>query len=109
MDRVTFVAQKSATVLAVSVHLDVKVFFLEAVITVRIIVFVASYTVSHPERKNKNSTEGVIAPAGAKVTGATIRMWLLNKFISFLAVLGKLGWKQELSVDNVARRKGLIG
>ena len=42
----------------------------------------------------KNSAEGVIAPAGAKVTGATIRMWLLNKFISFLAVLGKLGWKK---------------
>ena len=37
--------------------------------------------------KDKNSAEGVIAPAGAKVTGATIRMWLLNKFISFLAVL----------------------
>ena len=36
---------------------------------------------------NKNSGEGVIAPAGAKVTGATIRTWLLNKFISFLAVL----------------------
>ena len=43
--------------------------------------------------KNKNSTEGVIAPAGAKVTGATIRMWLLNKFISFLAVLS---WKTGL-------------
>ena len=37
-------------------------------------------------RVNKNSVEGVIAPAGAKVTGATIRTWLLNKFISFLAV-----------------------
>ena len=37
-------------------------------------------------RVNKNSAEGVIAPAGAKVTGATIRTWLLNKFISFLAV-----------------------
>ena len=35
----------------------------------------------------KNSAEGVIAPAGAKVTEATIRTWLLNKFISFLAVL----------------------
>ena len=44
-------------------------------------------------RKNKNSAEGVIAPAGAKVTGATIRMWLLNKFISFLAVLT---WKTGL-------------
>ena len=41
----------------------------------------------------KNSAEGVIAPAGAKVTGATIRMWLLNKFISFLAVLT---WKTGL-------------
>ena len=44
-------------------------------------------------RLNKNSAEGVIAPAGAKVTGATIRMWLLNKFISFLAVLT---WKTGL-------------
>ena len=43
--------------------------------------------------KDKNSAEGVIAPAGAKVTGATIRMWLLNKFISFLAVLT---WKTGL-------------
>ena len=43
--------------------------------------------------KNKKSAEGVIAPAGAKVTGATIRMWLLNKFISFLAVLS---WKTGL-------------
>ena len=44
--------------------------------------------------------EGGIAPAGAKVTGATIRMWLLNKFISFLAVLS---WKTGLkeNVDNV--------
>ena len=42
---------------------------------------------------NKNSAEGVIAPAGAKVTGATIRKWLLNKFISFLAVLT---WKTGL-------------
>ena len=42
---------------------------------------------------NKNSAEGVIAPAGAKVIGATIRMWLLNKFISFLAVLT---WKTGL-------------
>ena len=42
---------------------------------------------------NKNSAEGVIAPAGAKVTGATIRMWLLNKFISYLAVLT---WKTGL-------------
>ena len=41
----------------------------------------------------KNSAEGVIAPAGAKVTGASIRMWLLNKFISFLAVLT---WKTGL-------------
>ena len=43
---------------------------------------------------NKNSAEGVIAPAGAKVTGATIRTWLLNKFISFLAVLT---WKTGLN------------
>ena len=42
---------------------------------------------------NKNSAEGVITPAGANVTGATIRMWLLNKFISFLAVLT---WKTGL-------------
>ena len=43
--------------------------------------------------KTKNSAEGVVAPAGAKVTGATIRMWLLNQFISFLAVLS---WKTGL-------------
>ena len=43
--------------------------------------------------KDKNSTEGGVAPAGAKVTGATIRMWLLNKFISFSAVLS---WKTGL-------------
>ena len=42
---------------------------------------------------NKNSAEGAVAPAGAKATGATIRMWLLNKFISFLAVLS---WKTGL-------------
>ena len=51
----------------------------------------------HPNKEstnyNKNSAEGVIAPAGAKVTGATIRTWLLNKFISFLAVLT---WKTGL-------------
>ena len=49
---------------------------------------------------DKNSAEGVIAPAGAKVTGASIRMWLLNKFISFLAVLT---WKTGLkkNVDKV--------
>ena len=29
----------------------------------------------------KNSTEGVVAPAGAKVAGAIIRTRLLNKFI----------------------------
>ena len=45
------------------------------------------------QKGNKNSAEGVIAPAAAKVTGATIRMWLLNKFISFLAVLS---WKTGL-------------
>ena len=50
---------------------------------------------SRKHKKNiyKNSAEGVIAPAGAKVTGATIRTWLLNKFISFLAVLT---WKTGL-------------
>ena len=37
-------------------------------------------------KEDHMSCQGVIAPAGAKVTGATIRMWLLNKFISFLAV-----------------------
>ena len=42
---------------------------------------------------NKNSAEGVVAPAGAKVRGATIRTWLLKKFISFLAVLS---WKTGL-------------
>ena len=41
---------------------------------------------------NQNSTEGSVTPAGAKVTGATIRTWLLNKFISFLAVLD---WKSD--------------
>ena len=53
---------------------------------------------------NKNSAEGVIAPAGAKVTpGATIRMWLLNKFILFLAVLS---WKTGLKK---MRTKCLVG
>ena len=41
---------------------------------------------------NQNSAEGGVAPAGAKVTGATTRTWLLNKFISFLAVLS---WKSD--------------
>ena len=41
---------------------------------------------------NQNSAEGGDASAGAKVTRATIRMWLLNKFISFLAVLS---WKSD--------------
>ena len=50
--------------------------------------------------KNKNSAEGVIAPAGAKVTGATIRTWLLNKFISFLAVLTWKNWVEK-NVDKV--------
>ena len=50
--------------------------------------------------QNKNSVEGGVAPAGAKVTGATIRKWLLNKYISFLAVLS---WKTGLkeNVDKV--------
>ena len=38
-----------------------------------------------------------MAPAGAKVTGTTIKMRLLNKFISFLAVLS---WKTWL-IENV--------
>ena len=42
---------------------------------------------------HKHLTRIVIAPAGAKVTEATIRMWLLNKFISSLAVLS---WKTGL-------------
>ena len=51
----------------------------------------------HLEHKN---SAGVVAPAGAKVTEATIRMWLLNKFISLLAVLSwKTGLKQN--VDKV--------
>ena len=37
---------------------------------------------------NQNSVKGGIAPAGAEVTRPTIRTWLLDKFISFLAVLG---------------------
>ena len=47
-------------------------------------------------KKKQNSAEGSITPAGAKVTGTTIRMWLLNKFISFLAVLG---WKCDKYLD----------
>ena len=49
---------------------------------------------------HKNSAEGVIAPAGAKVTGATIRKWLLYKFISFLAVLTWKNWVEK-NVDKV--------
>ena len=45
-------------------------------------------------KQYKNSAEGVIAPAGAKVTGATIRTWLLNKFISFFIYF--LTWKTGL-------------
>ena len=42
---------------------------------------------------NKNFMEGGVAPAGAKVPGATIRTWSSNKFIfSFLAVLS---WKSD--------------
>ena len=52
-------------------------------------VFLLIYTLCLP---NQNSAEGYVAPAGAKVTGATIRTWLLNKFISFLAVLS---WKSD--------------
>ena len=43
-------------------------------------------------KKNENSAEGGVAPAGAKVTGATIRTWLVSKFISFLAMLS---WKSD--------------
>ena len=42
---------------------------------------------------NQNSLDGGVASVGAKVTGATIKPWLLNKFISFLAVLG---WKSDI-------------
>ena len=44
--------------------------------------------------------EGIVTPAWAKVAGATIRTWLLNKFISFLALLS---WKTRLkeNVDKV--------
>ena len=43
------------------------------------------YTTHHhnvmqgPVKFHKNTAEGVVAPAAAKVTGATIKMWLLNK------------------------------
>ena len=60
---------------------------------VNLMVTMMHYTNYDANPVNKNSAEGVIAPAGAKVTGATIRMWLLNKFISFLAVLT---WKTGL-------------
>ena len=55
--------------------------------------FLVNWPFSSEAEGNKNSVEGVIAPAGAKITGATIRTWLLNKFISFLAVLS---WKTGL-------------
>ena len=55
-------------------------------------------TVAGKYNKHKNSAEGIVAPAGAKVTGATIRTWLLNKFISFLAVLS---WKTGLKKNVV--------
>ena len=64
---------------------------------------IARVLIKQPFLYNKNSAEGVIEPAGAKVTGATIRMWLLNKFISFLAVLSwKIGLKKM-------RTKCLVG
>ena len=50
--------------------------------------FRVNWLFSSGEETNQNSVEGSVAPAGAKVTGATIRTWLLNKSISFLAVLG---------------------
>ena len=49
--------------------------------------------------KNKNSAEGVIAPAGAKVTGATIRMWLLNEY--FILSSAYLENWVEKNVDKV--------
>ena len=46
-------------------------------------MFALTTEISIKYSNNKNTAEGVVAPAGAKVTRATIRMWLLNKFISF--------------------------
>ena len=39
---------------------------------------------------NQNSAEGGVAPAGAKVTGATIRMWLLNILVYFILSSARL-------------------
>ena len=47
----------------------------------------------------KNSAEGVIAPAGAKVTGATIRMWLLKVY--FILSSAYLENWVEKNVDKV--------
>ena len=49
---------------------------------------------------DKNSAEGVIAPAGAKVTGATIRTWLLNKFYFILSSAYLENWVEK-NVDKV--------
>ena len=46
--------------------------------------------------------EGGGAPAGAKVTRTTIKTRLLNKFISFLAVLSWKTWLIE-NVENIGQ------
>ena len=47
-------------------------------------IITAKYDSRHfTSYEDQNSAEGDVAPVGAKVTGATIRTWLLNKFISF--------------------------
>ena len=84
-----------------SIHFKIMVIFLYT-----LYIFVEFKSVAKQKRTlhiDKNSAEGVIAPAGAKVTGATIRMWLLNKSISFLAVLS---WKTGLKK---MRTKCLVG
>ena len=55
----------------------------------------------------KNFAEGVVAPAGARITGATVRTWLLNKFNSFLVVLS---WKTGLkkNVDKVTSGENIF-
>ena len=49
---------------------------------------------------HKNSAESVIASAGAKVTGATIRLWLLNKFYFILSSAYLENWVEK-NVDKV--------
>ena len=58
--------------------------------------------------ENQNSMEGGIAPARAKVTGATIRMWLLNKFISYLAekttkIKTRIIWKADAHLQTMEK------